>query len=118
MGWSIGYNSNLKRDIGYGVPATCDHPECSKDIDRGIAYTCGGEPEGGDRGCGLNFCESHLSGGHSLCARCLRRYRPFAQKPDHPEWIEWKLADASWQKWRDEHPGEVDLMRKALPATT
>ncbi len=26
MGWSIGYDKNLKRDIGYGVPATCEHP--------------------------------------------------------------------------------------------
>ena len=28
MGWSIGYDTNWKRDIGYGVPAKCDHPRC------------------------------------------------------------------------------------------
>src|SRR4051812_7048849 len=27
MGWSIGYDSNWQRDIGYGVPAFCDHPQ-------------------------------------------------------------------------------------------
>ena len=32
------------RDQGYGVPAKCDHPGCDADIDRGIAYACGGEP--------------------------------------------------------------------------
>ena len=26
MGWSIGFDSKWNRDIGYGVPATCDYP--------------------------------------------------------------------------------------------
>ena len=34
MGWSIGYDDNWKRDIGYGVPAVCDHPGCNEKIDR------------------------------------------------------------------------------------
>ena len=50
MGWSIGYDSNWDRDIGYGVPAYCDHPDCNEEIDRGLSYVCGGEPYGGDRG--------------------------------------------------------------------
>lgn len=29
MGWSIGWDSTWQRDIGYGVPALCDHPNCS-----------------------------------------------------------------------------------------
>jgi hypothetical protein len=44
MGWSIGYDENWKRDIGYGVPAVCDHPKCNKIINRGLSYVCGGEP--------------------------------------------------------------------------
>lgn len=28
MGWSVGYDDNWKRDIGYGVPALCDYPDC------------------------------------------------------------------------------------------
>ena len=31
MGWSIGYDNNWNRDIGYGVPAFCDHPKCDKE---------------------------------------------------------------------------------------
>ena len=89
MGWSIGYDSGWDRDIGYGVPAYCDHPDCNKKIDRGLAHVCGGEPYGGDRGCGLYFCYAHLHMHKTqLCERCFpRRKKPFAPKPDHPEWV-------------------------------
>ncbi len=30
MGWSIGYDYNWKRDIGYSVPCECDNPKCKK----------------------------------------------------------------------------------------
>lgn len=60
MGWSIGYDSKWKRDIGYGVPASCDYPGCDAEIDRGLSYVCGGEPYGGEVGCGLYFCAAHL----------------------------------------------------------
>lgn len=74
MGYSIGYDENWKRDIGYGVPAICDHPGCGKAIDRGLSYVCGGMG-GGQYGCGLFFCEEHLYYGivdasESLCERC------------------------------------------------
>ena len=60
MSWAIGFDSRWNRDIGYGVPATCDFPGCGVDIDRGLAFVCGGEPYGGEDGCGLYFCASHL----------------------------------------------------------
>jgi len=112
MGWSIGYDSTWDRDIGYGVPAFCDHPDCDAPIDRGLAYVCGSEPYGGDRGCGLYFCDAHRP--HwvrppgelravNLCERCApRRRRPFEPKPDTPEWIHHKLTDPSWAEWRAE----------------
>src|SRR5690606_23075125 len=53
MGWAVGYDSNWNRDIGYGVPTTCDHPGCNEKIDRGLSYVCGDEPYGGEHGCGL-----------------------------------------------------------------
>lgn len=118
MGWSIGFDSNWNRDIGYGVPATCDRPECNAKIDRGLAYVCAHqEPYGGEDGCGLYFCHEHLLGGK--CERCAARtddgpyIAPFAAKPDHPEWINWKLTDSSWQGWRDDNPVAVALMRAA-----
>lgn len=120
MGWSIGYDENWKRDIGYGVPAVCDHPDCSEEIDRGLSYVCGGEPYGGDRGCGLYFCGKHL---HmyaqlpQLCSRCGPRLRlPFTAKPDVAAWINHKLTDESWQQWRDENPKEVEFLQSAKPA--
>lgn len=111
MGWSIGFDNNWNRDIGYGVPAYCDHPKCNAEINRGLSYVCGGEPYGGDRGCGLYFCDEH--GGGRLCPRCeARRATPYKHpKSDHPRWIHHKLTDESWQQWRDENPAEVERMK-------
>ena len=123
MGWSIGYDSNWKRDIGYGVPATCDHPGCEEKIDRGLSFVCGGEPCGGEQGCGLFFCEKHLGyalvAGHlqgpQLCERCIMAddEEPFEPKPDLPEWIAWKLTDESWAEWRADHPEWIEKHRTA-----
>lgn len=108
MGWSIGWDSHWQRDIGYGVPAYCDHPTCSAEIDRGLGYVCGGEPYGGDTGCGLYFCGEHVSGvTGQRCSRCRNRKRPYAAKPDHPEWNHHKLTDESWAVWRAENPLEA-----------
>lgn len=112
MSWSIGYSSHFSRDIGYGVPAFCDHPKCNQVIDRGLGYVCGGEHGGGDcgQGCGLYFCGEHLRGlgRGQKCPKCARYdHRPYKAKPDHPDWIKHKLTDESWQKWRDRNPDEV-----------
>lgn len=123
MGWSIGdFNG---RDIGYGVPATCDYPNCGAEIDRGLSYVCGGQPYGGEHGCGLFFCQDHL--GYSdndavtgqLCERCLNpdksgNVTPFDETPDTAEWIRHKLTDESWGPWRDKNPDEVAAMQKQL----
>lgn len=123
MGWSIGFDNNWNRDIGYGVVAYCDHPECNKVIDRGLAYVCAGEePRGGD-GCGLYFCGKHLSHwimpeatedekqdeeydpeplAMSACERCGNGEDPFAAKPEHPHWAWWKMNAGSWSKWRSD----------------
>jgi hypothetical protein len=112
MGWSIGYDENWKRDVGYGVPAICDQPGCGGEIDRGLAYVCGGEPFGGDEGCGLFFCGLHLWHGQEgqVCARCRIGSEPFKPTADTDEWNQHKLTDPSWQEWRDEHPEEVAAM--------
>jgi len=98
MGWSIGYDSMWQRDIGYGVPAFCDHPDCDAEIDRGLSFVCGGQPYGGDKGCGLYFCQRH--GGGSLCERCEDNKGPFKPKPEHPDWLHHKATDESWAEWR------------------
>ena len=133
MGWSVGFDRNWNRDIGYGVPAICDYPGCGGAIDRGLAYVCGGEPYGGEDGCGLYFCGSHLligqrrqqyfCGGQILigshrqqCERCTEGKPPFEATPDTCEWIEWKLTDESWDRWRDENPEAVKAMQALLLA--
>lgn len=115
MGWSIGYDDNWQRDVGYGVPAICDEPDCATAIDRGLSYVCGGEPFGGERGCGLFFCSDHLPLG-GLCQRCADGGEPYKPKPDVPRWLKHKLRDASWWRWRNEHPDEVSRIRETLRA--
>ncbi|MCV7174782.1 hypothetical protein H7H98_03235 [Mycolicibacterium sphagni] len=133
MGWAVGFDTNLYRDIGYGVPAICEHPDCDARIDRGLAYGCGGGVMS-DEGCALYFCHDHLGNYHddfvddngevieALCERCAERYRnpddmtwaPFRPKPDLLEWLRHKLTDGSWGEWRLSHPGQVEAMREAL----
>ena len=111
MGWSIGYDENWERDIGYGVPAFCDYPGCGKDIDRGLYHVCGDAPYGGEHGCGLYFCGQHLL--PTLCERCESGEQPFEPTKEHPRWINHKLTDESWQQWRDENPEEVKKLQEA-----
>lgn len=115
MGWSIGFDDNHNRDIGYGVPAICDHTDCNKEIHRGLSYVCGGEPYGGEKGCGLFFCTDHLYIGENdpqMCERCCDQEAEFKPKPDVPEWINHKLNDPSWQEWRAENCEAVKLMNQ------
>lgn len=106
MGWSIGTGAN-GRDIGYGVPAYCDHPKCNRVIDRGLSYLCGGTNwTGSESGCGLYFCPDHLSSysenKSQCCPRCGQSKDPYRPKADHPRWIHHKYTDPSWAKWRAE----------------
>lgn len=128
MGWSIGTNLHWHRDIGYGVPAICDHPGCGAEIDRGLDYVCGDGPEGGETGCGLHFCTKHrapyrrrvagLGQWVRLCERCGKRSKKgwFTPTPDTLEWIQHKLTDESWAEWRREHPEEVAKMAARVEA--
>lgn len=68
MGWSDCGTDDQGRPIGYAFEAECDHPECDAEIDRGLAYCCGGmhgnEPMYNADGefinaCGRYFCEKH-----------------------------------------------------------
>lgn len=104
MSWAIGYDSERDRDIGYGVPAFCDHPGCKAEIDRGLSYRCGEIHE--DDGCGLYFCADHREfvddKRGQFCERCRAGEDPFAPSPDHPSWLEHKETDPSWANWRAE----------------
>jgi len=116
MGYQIGYDERNKRDIGYGVPAICDHPECNTKIDRGLAFVCKNQEPYGGEGCGLFFCSKHH--GIDGCERCEKGKEPFEPKNDTKEWIEHKLNDESWGQWRNENPEEVSkynvLLKKVI----
>ena len=140
MGWSIGYDNEWSRDIGYGVPATCDHPGCTESIDRGLYYVCGDEPRGGNKGCGLFFCDEHLlinDKGIQLCERCINAEKPFDARPDVAEPVDSCLRDGeivlhdgtiipvskekvkesmseSWKQWRRENTKETIEIIQAL----
>jgi hypothetical protein len=114
MSYAVGYDTAWKRDIGYGVPAICDHPGCNERIDRGLGYVCGDDFYGGDKGCGLYFCAKHQVGRWQRCTRCKNYRQPYDAKPDVREWIEHKLTDESWAKWRKANPKEVAFLRAAL----
>jgi hypothetical protein len=118
MGWSIGYDNTWKRDIGYGVPAYCDHPGCNEEIDRGLAYVCGDGPYGGEHGCGLYVCGKHQFSNAAcsqLCQHCSdRRRKRLTPAPEHPKWLRFKLRDPSWKQWREENPQEVAAIRERL----
>lgn len=113
MGWSLGFDTRWQRDIGYGVPAVCDHSGCHKSIDRGLSYVCGALPYGGDKGCGLFFCDDHLDHS-SLCARCTFGHEPFEPKEDVLLWVRHKLEHASWQEWREANSDEVEKLRNKV----
>lgn len=60
MGWEFCGKRRNGDDIGYGVPAKCEHPGCSKEIDRGIAHACGGTHGDTEISCDKYFCAEHL----------------------------------------------------------
>lgn len=100
MGWAVGFDNRYNRDIGYGVPALCDHPDCNEEIDRGLAYVCCGQvPYGGEEGCGLFFCDKHANG-EGKCERCQAGEMHFDLKPDLEKWTQFKMTDESWKQWR------------------
>lgn len=111
MSWAVGEDPTRRRHIGYGVPATCDHPDCGQEIDRGIAYACGDGVMGELENCGLFFCEDHLShfvesteGGGWVCERCANNEPPFEPSPDTTQWATHVLTDASWAEFRAQEP--------------
>lgn len=121
MGWSCGGPDGWGRYVGYGVPAYCDHPECDKEIDRGLGYVCAGEQPYGGEGCGLYFCGAHAVYSPRLgdcCQRCASGGQPFTPKPEHPEWLRFQLRSVSWQEWRDENPKKVLEIRATLYVIT
>lgn len=86
MGWSGPMPNAEGREVGYAVEATCDLDGCDEQIDRGLAYVCGGMHDGGEHGCGGYFCAGHLcftlTVRDQLCEACIERL-----ERDEPEMV-------------------------------
>lgn len=117
MGYAV-YEDETARELGvtrwagYGVPGVCDDPECDTEIGRGMGYRCerryiedADVQEREVEGCGLHFCEEHLSTG------CSEEHATYTPTPDTPEWERHMLTDDSWEQWRTDNPGLVALMQ-------
>jgi hypothetical protein len=82
MGWADCGADREGRAIGYAFEATCDHADCTKGIDRGLAFACGGMHGDLEYACEKYFCEDHqffivvdcISGvsGVAICDECLQ----------------------------------------------
>lgn len=83
MGWANCGVDVSGRPVGYGVTAFCDHPKCSKQIDRGLGYACGDMHGDLEYACEKYFCEDHrkdfivvdcIAGvtGVCVCSECLQ----------------------------------------------
>lgn len=129
MSWAVAFDARWQRYVGYGVPAICDFPECGAPIDRGLAYVCGGDPFGGQHGCGLYLCGDHRSLGRvpadmfdplvagddteddgqwaELCGRCHAGGQPFEHTPDVREWLDHIMTHETWSDWRLDCPGAL-----------
>lgn len=99
MSWAVGEDRPRLRHIGYGVTALCDHPDCGKEIDRGLSFACSE--------CPLFFCAEHrwlnTEGGY-LCDQCAYGRPMFAPSPDAGEWVDHVLTDPSWTEFRKTEP--------------
>lgn len=75
MGWANCGTDSRGRPRGYAHAATCDEPGCSKAIDRGLAYACGGMHGADELSCEDYFCGAHLffhaASRRMLCRACL-----------------------------------------------
>lgn len=124
MGWADCGTDDLGRPIGYAFEAECDHPECQEEIDRGLAYCCGGmhgnEPMFNAEGefinaCGRYFCEKHRTfvvayeadgtlDGFEVCEACRKAFvNEFGEIEDPGEAMEVKGPTCQ------EHPDEESV---------
>ena len=80
MGWAYCGKDREGREIGYGIEAICDHPDCNAKIDRGLAYSCGGMHGEKEYYCDKYFCPKHLfymdevDVVHPICKECSTLY--------------------------------------------
>lgn len=102
MGWADCGTDSKGRPIGYVHLATCDHPGCNAEIDRGLSYACGGMHGQADVYCEGYYCPVHLiafvetsAGQWTVCSSCR------AEMEADPDWYE-DREEGVWRHKDDE----------------
>ena len=56
-----------------------------------------------------NYTYPRAAKGDSVkrCPRCASYKKPYKPKPDIQEWLDWKAADPSWEKWHEEQKAKA-----------
>lgn len=111
MGYAVYWEHDNQRWAGYGVPAECDYPQCTTEIDRGFAYKCEAHIvwDNADEpielpGCELFFCRTHQD---------VRFHEEVKNpKPESETWERHMLTDESWGLWREDNPDKVKEMEE------
>jgi hypothetical protein len=102
MGYSVYWANG--RWQGYGIPAYCDYPGCSEEIDRGMRFQHEEDLENGTPS--VFVCNKHQE---TLIEEIEVDY-----DREHPEWLKHILTDESWELWREENPEIVSKYKKLL----
>lgn len=88
MGWANCGKDTKGRPRGYVFNATCDHPDCLEEIDRGLSYACGDMHGEDEISCEKYFCQCHLYAtlvkGEDrmvyLCRECFDEYERYLKE--------------------------------------
>ena len=83
MGWAFCGPDKDGREMGYGVEAPCDEPDCTTVIDRGLAFLCGDMHED-ERTCAKYYCGDHQTVSNR-CERCKAIPREGAEEDEEEE---------------------------------
>lgn len=143
MGYSCYTSEKHGREQGYDVPAICDHPDCSVEIDRGVGYVCL-DNQDHTASCGGFYCSEHSALAFIISedefedlddddAQELAESYGLKEKPEFDEdgyfyicqhkpieyketrsWLEHIMGDESWQKWREEEPARAERIKTLL----
>lgn len=112
MGWANCGEDSKGRPIGYAHDATCDHPGCTEQINRGLAYACGGMHGDTEYSCEGYFCEKHrqqclpVDGRlQQVCDACYAEWRAYAiANPDDSEELIKYFVDWEGEDWAEPDP--------------
>lgn len=119
MGWGNCGEDSRGRPIGYYTQAVCDHPGCNEEIDRGLAYACGGmhgehhmlgEPEELD-GCYIS-CENYFCSKHLYFA--ISEHEDGAEGP-YPPFLCFTCVTEFNRSYREDKEMQALWPTKALP---